>query len=125
MKIATTIVRILMGLLLLFASLAYFFNYAPEAPPMSDDLVTFNEGLAASGYLMPFVKSLELLVAILFLTGKYVSFANLLLLPIAINIFLVHLFMGPETIGAAIFLLLGNIFLIYRYWHNYRAVFTK
>ncbi len=123
MKIATIIVRVLIGALLLFGSIAYFFKLFPE-PELTGNLKTFNEGLAASGYLMNFVKGLELLCGLAFISGKFVRIANLVLLPISVNIVLVHLCLDPANIGAGAFLFLGNLFLIYRNWEHYKNLFT-
>lgn len=122
MKITTIIVRILMGALLLFGSIVYFFKLFP-IPEMTGNLKTFNEGLAASGYLMNFVKGLEFLCGLAFISGKFVRLANLVLLPISVNIILVHLFLDPANIGAGAFLFLGNIFMIYRHWGSYKEIF--
>jgi len=122
MKIATIIVRVLVGLLLLFASIAYFAQYQPEEPKMSEAMMAFNTGLAASVYMFPLVKVLELLCGLAFVSGRFVALANLVILPISINIFLIHFYMGPDEIAAAAFLLLANIFLIYRYWGHYKSV---
>lgn len=122
MKIATIIIRILAGLLLLFASIAYFAQYHPDGSEPSEAMITFSTGLAASVYMFPLVKVLELLCGLAFVSGRYVALANLVLLPISVNIFLVHAFMGPEDIASAVFLLLANLFLIYRYWDHYRSV---
>ncbi len=122
MKIATIVVRILMGALLLFASIAYFFKLFPE-PEITGNLKTFNEGLAASGYMMNLVKTIELLCGLAFISGKFVRLANLVLLPVSVNIILVHLFLDPANIGAGAFLFLGNIFLIYRNWSSYKELF--
>ncbi|ESU18940.1 DoxX family protein [Flavobacterium cauense R2A-7] len=121
MKIATIIVRILMGALLLFASIAYFLKLFPE-PEITGNLKIFNEGLAASGYLMNFVKGIELLCGLAFISGKFVRLANLVLLPVSVNIILVHLFLDPANIGAGAFLFLGNIFMIYRNWSSYKEL---
>lgn len=121
MKIATIIVRVLIGALLLFAAIAYFFKLFPQ-PEITGNLKTFNEGLAASGYLMNLVKSLELLCGLAFISGKFVRLANLVLLPISVNIILVHLFLDPANIGMGALVFLGNIFLIYSYWDSYNEI---
>jgi len=122
MRIATIIIRLLIGLLLLFASISYFFNLFPQ-PELTGDMKTFNDGLNAAGYLMPLVKSIELLCGLAFITGKFNTIANIVLLPISINIFLTHAFLAPEGIPVAAFLLLGNIFLIYSKWDSYKGLF--
>ncbi|WP_300566756.1 DoxX family membrane protein [Flavobacterium sp.] len=123
MKIATIIVRILMGGLFLFGSIAYFFHLYPT-PVLTGDMKTFNEGLAASKYLMPLVKSLELLCGLAFVSGKFVKLANIVILPVTVNILLTHIFLDPKNLPVAIFLILCNLFLIYRNWEHYKNLFT-
>ena len=124
MRIATIIVRILLGLMFLFASITYFF-FMPTPPAMPDGpMKTFNEGLTASGYMMNLVKSLELICGLAFVTGFFVPLANLVILPVSVNIFLVHAFLGPEQLPIAAGVLLANLFLIYAYRSHYTGVFA-
>lgn len=123
MKIATIIVRVLIGLLLLFASISYFLNLAPE-PVVTGNFKAFQVGLVASTYLMPLAKTMELLCGIAFVAGRYVTLACILILPITLNILFINFFMSPEGLPIALFLFLGNIFLIYRHWHNYKGIFV-
>ncbi|AYN04741.1 MULTISPECIES: DoxX family membrane protein [unclassified Flavobacterium] len=123
MKIATIIIRTLIGLLLLFASVSYFLHLMPE-PEVTGNFKAFNVGLIASTYIMPLAKSIELICGIAFVTGRYVTLANILILPITINILFINYFMTPENLPVAGLLFLGNLFLIYRYWDNYKSVFT-
>jgi hypothetical protein len=53
-----------------------------------------------------------------------VTLANILILPITINILFINYFLAPEGLPIAVLLFLGNLFLIYRYWDNYKTVFT-
>ncbi|MDQ6469051.1 MULTISPECIES: DoxX family membrane protein [unclassified Flavobacterium] len=124
MKIATIIVRVLIGLLLLFASISFFFHLMPAEPATNNDFKAFNTGLMASTYLMPLAKSIELLCGIAFVTGRYVTLANILILPITVNILFINYFLTPEGLPIAGLLFLGNLFLIYRYWDNYKSIFT-
>ena len=105
MKIATIIVRSLIGLLLLFASISYFFHLFPE-PPLTGDMKTFNDGLKA------------------FVTGKFNRIANIVLMPISVNILFTHICLAPEGIPVAVFLFAGNIFLIYSKWDSYKGLFV-
>jgi uncharacterized membrane protein YphA (DoxX/SURF4 family) len=122
MKIATIIVRVLIGLLLLFASISFFFKLAPE-PETTGNFKAFNMGLVASTYLLPLAKTIELLCGVSFLTGRYVTLANILILPITVNILFINFFLAPEGLPIAALLFLANLFLIYRYWDNYRSLF--
>ncbi|MGQ7944588.1 DoxX family membrane protein [Flavobacterium sp. WC2509] len=123
MKIATIIIRTLIGLLLLFASISYFFHLFPE-PVLTGDMKTFNDGIKASGYLMPLVKTIELLCGIAFVTGKFNRIANIILMPITVNILFTHICLAPEGIPVAVFLFVGNIFLIYSKWDSYKGLFS-
>ena len=123
MKIATIIIRTLIGLLLLFAGVSYFFHLVPE-PEVTGNFKAFNVGLIASVYLMPLAKSVELLCGLSYLSGRYVTLANILILPITLNILFINYFMAPEGLPIAIALFGGNIFLVYRHWNNYKSVFA-
>lgn len=121
MKIAMIIVRTLLGLLFLFASLAYFFNLVTP-PPMEGPIKTFNEGLAASGYFFTLLKVTELVCAVLLLIGRFVPLALVILAPIVINIFFVHLFLDRSGMVVAIFVVLATIFLAYYYRDRYADI---
>jgi putative oxidoreductase len=122
MKIAAIIVRTLMGLLFLFASVTYFFKLI--TPPMpTGAMKTFSAGLEASVYLMPTVKIIELSCGLAFVTGKFVPLASVLIAPIIVNILLVHAFLGHEGLPLAIFLVLANSFLAYCHRDSYRPLF--
>jgi len=121
MKITSIVVRILMGLMFLFASITYFFKlYTP--PPMTGAVKTFNDGLEASIYLMPTVKVFELLCGLAFVSGKFVQLAVVVIFPIIVNIFCFHAFLQPSGLPIAIPLLLADLFLAYYYRENYKPL---
>lgn len=122
MKIAVAIVRVLMGLLFLFASITFLFNLVPQ-PEITGVMKTFNDGLAASIYLFPTVKVIELLCGIAFVTGFFVPLASVIIAPIIVNIFLVHAFLAPEGLPIAIFLVFANSVVAYSNWKIYRPLF--
>ena len=122
MKITTIVIRILIGLLLLFASIGFFLKLMPE-PASTGEFQAFQVGLVASTYLMSLAKSIELLCGLSFVSGRYVTLANLLILPITVNIVFINFFLTPEGIPLALFMFFGNLFLIYRYWNNYKSIF--
>ena len=124
MKIATIIVRVLLGLVFIFASVSFFLKLAPE-PVTTGDFKAFQIGLVASSYLIPLAKGVELLCGISFLIGKYVTLANIVILPVTLNILMINYFMAPETLFLGIAILIGNLFLIYSYRKNYKTVLTS
>ncbi|MBA4320615.1 MAG: DoxX family protein [Flavobacterium sp.] len=123
MKIAIIIIRTLIGLLFLFSSIGFFLKLMPE-PTTTGDFKAFNVGLVASTYLIPLAKSVELLCGLSFVTGRYVTLANLLILPVTVNILFINFFLVPEGIPIALFVFFGNLFLIYSHWENYKGLFV-
>ncbi|WP_339925073.1 DoxX family membrane protein [uncultured Cyclobacterium sp.] len=123
MKIATIIVRVLLGALFLISSVTYFLNLVPQ-PELTGAMKTFNEGLDASFYLMPSVKVIELVCGIAFISGRFVPLASVLIFPIVVNIVGVHVFLAPEGLPVAIFVLTANLFLAYRKRDHYKGLFS-
>lgn len=123
MKIAVIIIRTLLGILFLFTSVSFFLKLAPE-PITTGDFKAFQVGLVASTYLIPLAKTVELLCGLAFVTGRYVTLANIVILPVTLNIVLINYFLTPETLPLALFVFFGNLFLIYSHWHNYEGVFV-
>jgi putative oxidoreductase len=121
MKIAVIIVRTLVGLMFLFASITYFLNLVSPAE-MSGRPRIFMEGLAASGYIMPVVKALELLCGLAFVSGKFVALAVVIIFPIAVNILLIHTILLPEGLLPANLLFLGILFLAYSEREKYKPL---
>src|SRR5687767_8277842 len=108
MKAAVIVIRIVLGLLFLVSSLGFFFNLMP-APELGEGGKLFFTGLIASKYVMPVVKVIELLVAISFLTGRFVPLATVIIFPITLNIVLFHAFLAPEGMIVPVIILLGNL----------------
>ena len=123
MKIAIIIIRTLIGLILLYASISFFLKLSPE-PEVTGNFKAFNIGLVASTYILPLAKSIEFLCGLSFITGRYVTLANILILPITLNILFINFFLSPQGIPVAVFLFLGNLFLIYTHWENYKGLFV-
>ena len=123
MKIAVIVVRTLLGLLFLFASVAYFLM---TPPPMEDGpLKIFTEGLAASGYFMTLLKLTELACALMLLSGRFVPLALVILAPIAVNIFMVHLVLERSGLPVAVFVVVVMVFLAYCYRDAFKPLLTS
>jgi uncharacterized membrane protein YphA (DoxX/SURF4 family) len=122
MKIAAIIIRTMLGLLFLYTSLSYFFHLTPE-PASTGEFKAFQIGLVASMYLYPLAKAIELLCGLSLITGKYMTLANIMIFPVTLNILLINYFLTPENLPIAIFVFVGNIFLIFTHWENYKGLF--
>ena len=121
MRIALIIVRSLMGLLFIFASITLLFSLITPPEP-TGAMKIFSEGLEASVYLMPTVKIIELICGIAFLSGRFVPLAAVIIFPIIVNIFFVHIFIDPTGLPVAIFLVLANIFVAYSHRESYKSL---
>ena len=124
MKIAMLIVRTLLGLLFVFASVTFLFNLITPPPIPDGPLKSFNEGLAASGYFFMLLKVTELICGILLLSGRFVPLALVILAPIGINIFMVHLLLAPEGLPVAIFVVASLLFLAYCHRDAFKPLLT-
>lgn len=121
MKIAVIVVRVLMGLLFLFASISVLFNLIPQ-PELTGKTKSFMDGVNASVYLMPLIKITELLCGIAFVSGFFVPLATVVIAPITINILLFHIFVDTAGLPVGVFLVLANLFLAYAYWDKFRPM---
>ena len=115
------VVRTLMGLLFLFASITFLFNLIP-IPPMEGTVKTFNEGLMSVKYFFPVLKVIELLCGLAFITGRFVPLATVVVAPIIVQIFLFHAFIDRTGLPVAIFLVLAEIFVAYYYRAAYAGL---
>jgi putative oxidoreductase len=122
MKIAVIVVRVLMGLLFLFASIVVLFNLV-EQPEMTGRIKVFNDGIAASGYLLTLIKVTELACGLAFVSGYFVPLATVVIAPVIINIFLFHLFVDQTGLPVAIFLVAANAFVAYFHREKYKPLF--
>lgn len=123
MKIAVIVVRSLMGALFLFGSITFLFKLITP-PEQVGAMKVFNDGLEASIYMMPTVKIIELICGIMFLSGRFVPLATILISPIILNIFFVHVFLSTEGLPVAIFLVFANSFIAYNHRESYRSLFV-
>lgn len=124
MRTTIFIIRLLFGSLLLFGSVSYFFHLFPQ-PELSGSMKIFNDGINASVYLMPLIKATELICGISFIVNRFIPLTTILIFPITINILGVHLFIAPEGLPIAIFILLSNLFLAFSYKEIYKCLLVS
>lgn len=127
MKYAVIIVRTLIGLMFLFASIVYFVAPAPPPPDgLSENTKLFLAGLDASKYIMPITKIIELLCGLMFVSGRFVALGVILIFPIIVNILLINILHLPIS-GLAIVIPLfsGILFLAYTEREKYAPLFSS
>lgn len=121
MKITVIIVRVLMGLMFLQASLMFFLKMTPPQPELSKDITTYMAGLTI-GHTLEIIKAIELLCAICFLIGRYVALATIVLFPITVNILIYHVMLDPSAMLVAVLIFAAHVFLLYAYRKNYEGM---
>ena len=114
MKIATTIVRTLLGLIFLIFGLNGFLHFIPS-PPMAAPVMQFLGGLAVTGYMFPLLFGTQVVAGVLLITGVFVPLALALLAPVIVNIFFFHVFMAPSGLPLAIIVIAFELFLTWRH----------
>ena len=121
MKIAVIIVRLLMGALFLFASIAGLFHLMPQ-PELKGNAKLYMDGMTASGYFITLLMGTELACGLAFVTGRFVPLATVVIFPVTLNILFYHIYVAPEGLPVAIPLLAANLFLAFACRKHYRAL---
>ncbi|MGB1295419.1 MAG: DoxX protein [Flavobacteriales bacterium] len=119
---AKTVLRIIYGALLAFFGLNGILQFMPLPQP-TPEAGEFMGALAKTGYIFPIVSILEALVGVLLLINRYTALALVLVFPIILNAFLMHLFLDLPGIGGSLIALVLNITLFVMYKNNYESVF--
>jgi hypothetical protein len=115
-----TAARMLLGLIFFVFGLNGFLGFLPQ-PPMTPEAGAFAGALAATGYMFPLIKSIEVLVGIALLSNRFVPLALTVLAPITVNIFAFHAFLSPGLALPVVIVAL-QLFLAYAYRAHYRGV---
>jgi len=122
MKIATTIARILLGLVFVVFGSNFFLNFIPMPPPPPGLAGDYFKVFAASGY-MYVVGALQLLSGLLLLIGRFVPLALTVLAAMIFNIWTFHILMNPEgLIPMAIVVLVLEVFLVWSYRDRFAGI---
>jgi uncharacterized membrane protein YphA (DoxX/SURF4 family) len=115
MSKAVLIVRLLLGVAFLVFGLNGFLHFFAPPPPAETAAANFGAALAASGYIMPMMSAVEVLAALMLLSGRLVPLALTLLMPILVNIVAFHVALDMAGIGLGAFLTVLNLFLAWAY----------
>src|ERR1700681_3476001 len=103
-RFAPAAARILLGLIFFVFGLNGFLQFIPQ-PPMPEKAGMFMGALAATGYMFPLIKSVEVIAGALLLANRFVPLALALLAPNVVNILLFHAVLAPGGLVIAIMVL--------------------
>ena len=118
MKIATIIVRVLLGLLFVVFGSNAFLQFMPM-PPMEGPSGQFIGSMYVTGYLKV-IAAFQVIGGALLLLGRYVPLGLTLLGPVIVNIVLYHIFMDRAGLLMAVVISALSLFLLW----SYRAAFS-
>lgn len=123
MKIATIIVRVLLGLMFVVFGSNIFLHFLPMTPPTPPPplAVDFSKALMESHYILV-VGALQVIGGALLLLGRYVPLGLTLLGPVIVNIMLFHIFLDPSGLPIAIVVSALALFLLWRYRTNFAGL---
>jgi len=111
--------RSLVGLIFLVMGLNGFLNFLPQPATMPAKAGAFLGGLVASGYMLQLISGVQVLVAIMFLSNRFVPLALAIIAPVIVNIAAFHLFLSPLGAPLAAITILLYLYLVWAY----RAVY--
>jgi putative oxidoreductase len=124
MKVATIIVRVLLGLVFVIFGLNGFLNFIPAPPPPPGLAVQFITVFLQSHWVL-FVSGFQVIGGALLLIGLYIPLALAILGPVIVNILLYHLLISPMGGSIAVVVALLWCFLFWRYRKYFATLFVQ
>ena len=122
MKIATIIVRILLGLVFIVFGSNAFLQFMPMPPLGQDPAGHFLNALFVSHYVIA-IGLCQVAGGLLLLIGRFVPLGLTLLGPVVVNIVLFHVFMDRTGLAIAFVVLLLCLFLVWSYRSAFAGLF--
>jgi uncharacterized membrane protein YphA (DoxX/SURF4 family) len=120
-RYAPAAARISLGLVFFVFGLNGFLQFLPQ-PPAPEKAMAFAGALAATGYMFPLIKIVEVVAGALLLSNRFVPLALAIVAPNVVNIVLFHAFLAPGGLAIALMLLGLELFLAYAYRNAYASM---
>lgn len=125
MKHFFTAARILLGIIFLVFSLNYWLKFIPIPPAAEGSAAAgFMGAIYGSGFLA-LVKVLQLISAVLLLTGRYTNLALTLLGPIVVNILLFHVMIKQSEHALSVVIAVLALVVLIGQKNYLKAIFAK
>jgi len=119
-----SVIRVVLALALIFFGLNGFLQFVTP-PSMSEAATNFLGALFATGYILPVLNFLFLVIALMLIFNKFVPLALVLLAPFTVNIVLFHFFLDFASGTMGYIVALFNIYLIHVNWDSYRPMWKR
>jgi putative oxidoreductase len=124
MKIATTIVRVLLGLAFIVFGLNAFLNFIPTPPPPQGLAGDFAKVFMASGYAK-WIGAFQIIGGLLLFIPRFVPLGLTILGGIIVNILIFHATMSPKEIGPGLVVAALALFLAWQYRGAFASLVGK
>src|SRR4029453_15871663 len=121
MKIATIVVRILLGLIFLFFGSNAFLHFLPMPPLPQGVTGEYLHSFFASGYVYG-IGAFQVIGGFLLLIGRFVPLGLTILGAIIVNIWAFHLLMAPEGLAPAVGVTIFELFLVWSYRDRFAGI---
>ncbi|MCL6295661.1 DoxX family membrane protein [Jejuia spongiicola] len=115
------VVRILLGLFVLFFGLNKFFHFMDMGDMSAEAGAYF--GALSSAKVITLVAIVEIVAGVGLIFNKYGALLALILMSISVNAVLFHATLEPGSIGGALALLVLNVIVLYGYKDSYKSLF--
>ena len=124
MKIATIIIRSLLGLAFVVFGLNVFYSFLPmpktTPPPLAAD---FGKALMSTHYMWV-VACFEVVGGFLLLIGRFIGLGLVMLGAVIVNILCFHIFLDPSGLVMAIPVAVMGLFLLVVYHKSFASLFN-
>lgn len=126
-NIVPNLPRYILGLIFFIFGLAGLLNLLPQPTDLPEKMITFMNGMMAAGYFFPLLKGTEAVCGLLLILGFAPALSLVILAPITINIFFVHLFLTPgiQNLVVPLVMVILHVLAAVRYKHLYQPLFSK
>lgn len=124
MRIATIIVRLLLGLAFFVFGLNGFLNFIP-APPLEGAVLTFMQATAIQSHFLLLAFATQLIAGALLLVNRFVPFALALLAAVIANILDFHVTVAQGGFGPPLVVTVLWLFLVWRYRASFAPLFAQ
>jgi uncharacterized membrane protein YphA (DoxX/SURF4 family) len=121
MKIATIIVRVLLGLVFVVFGSNGFLQFLPMPPLPHNITGDFLRALFVSHYIYA-VAACQVIGGLLLLIGRFVPLGLTILGPVIVNIVLFHIFLAAEGLPLALVIAALFLFLLWRHRVAFAAI---
>jgi uncharacterized membrane protein YphA (DoxX/SURF4 family) len=122
MRIVALVARYLLAIIFLVFGFNGFFHFIPP-PPMPGLQGEFMVAVFASHFYVV-IFGLQVITGFLFLIGRYVPLALVLIGPVIVDILCFHIFMAPKTIGPGVLVTILWFLVFYSVRGNFAGVFA-